>query len=318
MNKNLSMNPSPHTRRSFLGHAGALLGSIPLAETFADDTVPVIDTHVHFYDPTRPAGVPWPPKDSPLYRTTLPADYLKAAGGTRPDQVIIVEASEWVEDNQWLIDLAEGDPLIAGIVGRLSPGDLEFRKQLERFASQPIYRGIRAARNILTERGEETVVREDLKALAAAGLSLDVNGGAEALQAASLIATAIPELRIVVNHLGSPGSLEKGIDEAWRAGLAKVAEHPQVWCKFSAIVELARGDYGAAPLELDRYRPFLDIVWETFGAERLLYGSNWPVCERGAGLPEVRALAEEYLREKGDQALHQVMGGNSRLAYALR
>lgn len=311
------MIPSSSTRRSFLRQSATLLAATPLAGAFADEATPVIDTHVHFYDPTRPAGVPWPNKESPLYRKTLPADYLKAAGTSRPDKVIIVEASEWVEDNQWLLDLSKDDSLIAGIVGRLSPGDPEFRKQLERFASQPLYRGIRVARNIIAERGDDPAVREDLKALAAAGLSLDVNGGAETLLASARIAESLPELRIVVNHLGSPGSLEKGIDEAWRASLATVAKHPRVWCKFSAIVELSRGEYGTAPLELDPYRPFLDIVWETFGAERLLYGSNWPVCERGAGLQEVRALAETYLGERGAEATSRVMGGNARVAYAI-
>ena len=102
-----------------------------------------IDCHPHFYDPSRSEGVPWPGPKSPLYRTVLPK-HLRALPKPRAlTGTVVVEASGWVEDNQWLLDLAKDDPFIVGIVGNLRPGTEGFQKHLNRFAANPLYRGIR-------------------------------------------------------------------------------------------------------------------------------------------------------------------------------
>src|SRR5262245_11965295 len=90
------------------------------AGAFAADSahMPIVDTHTHFYDPLRPQGVPWPGKnDAALYRTVLPADYRKLGDPTGVTGTVIVESSPWVEDNQWILNLAEHDPFVLGLVG---------------------------------------------------------------------------------------------------------------------------------------------------------------------------------------------------------
>ena len=116
------------TRREVLVMPVAACGA---ALAVADDRPLVIDTHTHFYDPTRKEGVPWPGKaDKVLYRTVLPAEYKKLAAPHGVTGTVVVEASPRVEDNQWLLDLAEDEPLIVGIVGHLSPGQRDFAANL--------------------------------------------------------------------------------------------------------------------------------------------------------------------------------------------
>ncbi|HEY3790024.1 MAG TPA: amidohydrolase family protein, partial [Urbifossiella sp.] len=116
-----------------------------LAATAADSPQgAIIDTHTHFYDPTRPEGVPWPGQDDKLlFRKVLPDEFKKLAKPHGVTGTVVVEASPRVEDNQWLLDLAKDEPFLVGIVGRLLPGDEEFAKHLKRFAKNPLFRGIR-------------------------------------------------------------------------------------------------------------------------------------------------------------------------------
>ena len=108
------------------------------------DQIPVIDAHTHFYDPSRPEGIPWPSKgDALLYRTVLPAEFKQLTKPFGVTGTVIIEASSWVEDNQWLLNLAAADPFVAGIVGNLAPGEAGFDKLLDRFSKNPLYRGIR-------------------------------------------------------------------------------------------------------------------------------------------------------------------------------
>ena len=113
------------------------------------NAIPVIDTHTHFYDPTRAEGVPWPPNsDNLLYRRVLPKHY-RALRTVRPvTGTVVVEASPWVEDNQWVLALGTWDAFIVGFVGNLPVGTNAFAGHLKRFAANEIFRGIRVgARN---------------------------------------------------------------------------------------------------------------------------------------------------------------------------
>jgi predicted TIM-barrel fold metal-dependent hydrolase len=141
-------------RREFLwagatGLAGTLAGAKAFTQSARADESgkyqgPIIDTHTHFYDPTRPHGVPWPPQnDKVLYRRVLPADY-KALPKPQPvTGTVVVEASPWVEDNQWILDLAAKETFIVGFVGNLAVGAEDFRPNLARFSTNQLFRGIR-------------------------------------------------------------------------------------------------------------------------------------------------------------------------------
>lgn len=306
---------SPLSRRTFLQQVAA--ATVPLIASAAESRPRcIIDTHVHFYDPTRPGGVPWPQRESPIYRRTLPADYLAAVGKSGVTRgVVIVEASAWLEDNQWVLDLANREPLVMGVVGRLTPGEEGFDAHVKRFAAHPLYRGIRVAGASLAQKVEDTDFLAGLRMLAEAGLSLDVNGSAATHAAIAKVAARFSDLRIVLNHLGLPGDPTNGLPEAWRDGIRLLGAQRNVFCKASAFVEQMKGDYGRAPTDVAVYRGIVDALWEQFGAERLIYGSNWPVCERGAALPAVEALALACFAPKGADVMERVFWKNSQAAY---
>jgi L-fuconolactonase len=307
------------TRREALATLAGTAGlRLPLA--WADDKPRVIDTHTHFYDPTRKEGVPWPGKgDKVLYRTVLPAEYKKLAVPHGVTGTVVVEASPWVEDNQWLLDLANDEPFLIGIVGNLSPADKDFTKHLTRFAKNPRFRGIRVSEDALRTALKDRTQLDRLKAVSDSGLTLDVNGQAGTFPLSAELAGKFPKLRVVVNHMGNPTIDGKEPPEAWRKAVAAGGRAgDNVFCKMSALVEGSRKTGGKVPTDLAFYRPTLDELWKAFGADRLVFGSNWPVSDIYATFGTVYTLAAEYVKGKGGAAFAKVFGANAVKAYQLK
>ena len=298
------------TRRTFL--AQAALAAIPLR---AAEPARIVDTHTHFYDPTRPEGVPWPdPKDALLYRKVMPAEYRKLAEPHGVRGTVVVEASPWVEDNQWLLDLAAREPFILGIVGNLDPLAAGFAANLARFAKNPKFRGIRVSGKQLAERGTEVAYRDAIRRLAAADLSLDLNGPSDYLAQIPALCRAIPELRIIIDHVGSAGPATK-LTQQWRDGIRAAGESARVFCKISALPEQSGEPTGKAPTDTASYRPILDAVWEAFGTKRVIFGSNWPVSDNGTTFDNVMKIIRPYITEKGPVAEQRYFESNAKDAY---
>lgn len=283
-------------------------------------TTQIIDTHTHFFDPQRPQGVPWPSPDRPdLYRTTLPEHFLAAAARHGVTHTVVVEASPWLEDNQWILDLA-GDPqragraAIAGFVGNLSSDEVDFRRHLDRFCAHPLFRGIRLGREAVTGGGRAPLV-ETVRALAERELALDLLVGADELPAVVDLCDAVPEAHLVIDHVGHVRIDGAAPDPAWCAGMAALARAPHVYCKISGLVEHAAPK--PAPADVTFYEPTLDALWERFGAERLLYASNWPVCRAGAPYATVFAIAQAYVGRYGPDAAARVYRENAIACYRL-
>jgi L-fuconolactonase len=274
----------------------------------------VIDTHTHFYDPTRPEGVPWPPKDTPLYRRVLPADWRAVAEPHGIHETVVVEASPWVEDNQWILDLATDDRSIVGFVGNLDPRDAEFTKNLSRFAKNPLFRGVRWRSDLVPIDRDMNQLRTAARHLAELDLELDLNGPCETLPLAYRLAEAVPELRIVLNHLGASGD-PQAIHPEWRANVTQIAMCPNVFMKVSALVEQVHEAPGQSPTDTNYYKPVLDHLWDCFGEDRLIFGSNWPVSDRGAPYDVVYKIVSEFFTSKGREATEKYFWKNARNAY---
>jgi predicted TIM-barrel fold metal-dependent hydrolase len=310
-------------RRGFLRAAGhtlagaALAGCASAGRSPANNVaVPIIDTHTHFYDPSRPQGVPWPPSnDNLLYRRVLPKDYRALPVPRAVTGTVVVEASSWLEDNQWVLDLAANDPFIVGLVGNLPIGTKEFAGHLKRFAANKIFRGIRiGARKADELQGESAFIR-DLKLLAERDLSLDLLGGPEILPFAFRLAQIIPRLRIVIDHLAGVAVDGKAPPADWARQMKALATAPSIYFKISGLVEGTGKSNGSAPRDAAFYAPVLNAMREMFGPERLIYGSNWPVSERFAPLATVQGIVEDYFGAQGHRELNQVFGQSGKAAY---
>ncbi len=305
------------TRREFLLATAAV--AIGHATTSAaDPQQPMVDCHTHFYDPSRPEGVPWPSKnDDVLYRTILPKHFLEQAAPLGVTKTVIVEASAWVEDNAWLLDLAATNPSVLGIVGNLTPGQPDFAKHLKRFAANKRYRGIRINHGLLRMNLDKPEFLADITRLAESDLELDVNGGPDMPADIARLAEKLPSLRIVINHLGNVDVDGLAPPVAWREGMTAAAKNKNVFCKVSALVEHAkpRRSGEKVPADVEFYRPVLDAIWSIFGDERLIYGSNWPVSDHAASYRKLFAIVKDYVTARGPEATNKFFWRNAQAAY---
>jgi L-fuconolactonase len=309
--------PGAVSRRQFLG-ASAALAATALASAASMESAPapdIIDCHTHFYDPGRPQGVPWPGKsDTALYRPVYPRDYKGLAVPLGITGTVVIEASAWPADNDWILDLARSEPMIRGFVGHLTPGDPNFAADVSRLARNPSFRGIRVSGGDVAGLTASAKLR-DLAVLADHDLSLDVNGNVASLPAVAAVARAVPRLRIVIDHVANVAIDGKAPPADWLAGMQATAAQPRVYCKVSGLVEGSGRRDGKAPADVEFYRPVLDAVWERFGQERVIYGSNWPVSEVFAPLATVHRIVHEYFGTRGEAASRRYFASNSHVAY---
>jgi len=310
-----------NSRRAFLRSATAAAASLcggccSAPQPAKARPAKVIDTHVHFYDPSRPQGVPWPPKsDALLCRRTLPDDYRALPVPQRVDGVVVVEASPWVEDNRWILDLAAREPLILGLVGNLPIGTDAFSGHLKRFAANPLFRGVRIREGSLEAGLKDRAFLRDMREIADRGLCFDVHSPAAWVEQAVPLARAVPDLRLVVNHAANVPVTGGPPPETWRSLMLRLAEQPNIFMKVSGLVEGTRRTSGDAPADPACYAPVLEVLWQIFGPDRLIYGSNWPVSGRYAPLATVQRIALDYFTSKGQTALDKVFWLNARAAY---
>jgi len=313
------MNPNL-PRRQFLQRISVAAATVAAGATSAAELATyrgrIIDTHTHFYDPTRPQGVPWPPKDDRLlYRRVLPADYQSLPKPQPVSGTVVVEASVWVEDNQWILDLAKHEPFIVGFVGNLAPGTEQFPAHVKRFAQNRLFRGIRVDGNRLRDGLSAEGFLNDLQRISGQRLTLDVVGGPEMLPVVTRVAQRLPDLKIIIDHIAGARVDGAAPDAAWSEGMRRVAAHPNVYCKVSGLVEGTGHTDGKAPRSVEFYRPVLDVIWKAFGADRLVYGSNWPVSERFAPCGSIQQIVSDYFMSQGPRAAEAVFWSNSKSFY---
>lgn len=288
------------TRREFLATA-AIAGVAPVSP------IKAIDTHTHFYDPTRPQGVPWPPKsETLLYQPYLPAQFRALTEPLGVVGTVVVEASPWVEDNQWILDLAKDNDNIVGFIGNLKLGVPEFAAQLRRFSRNRLFRGLRIGERAIEQRAFES----DLQRLGDQRLTIDVIGGEALLPHAVRIARLVPKLRMVIDHM--PFAVWDNNIPAMRKALAEIAALPNVYAKVSNVVRRVEG---RVVDDLEYYRSGLDALWELFGPDRVIYGSNWPVSERVAPYAVVHNIVAEYCKGKDNAVTEKFFWKNSLAAY---
>jgi L-fuconolactonase len=272
----------------------------------------IIDTHIHLYDPNRPQGIPWPPKDNKLlYRPTMPSDFHAATRGLGVTGVVVVEASVWLEDNQWILDLARDNLIIKGFVGHLEPGD-SFQQNLGRFAKNRLFRGIRLSGRTIAAGLSRPDFLAGLQQLADHDLQLDAIGDHTIFADLVRLTDSAPQLRIVINHLPFDPAKDEDARRKADNALRELGRRPQVYAKVSGIL---RRTGGRVPLESSFYRDALDQLWATFGPSRVVYGSNWPVSNQFAPYPAVLKVAHDYFAGKGQDAADRYFWKNSLAAY---
>ena len=275
----------------------------------------IIDSHIHCYDATRPQGAPWPSADrQALYPRRMPEDFESLAGPHGVTAAVIVEASERLEDNDWILDLAARSPSVLGYLGNLDITDPAFSDNLRRLTANPLFRGIRF-RGEQSERADAATQLAAAEKLADLGLALDLIQELSDLETVAVLAESVPSLRIVVDHLGQAQVDGRAPDPAWCEGVAKVARHENTFCKVSNVVQSETSPRAATNWAF--YAPTLDVLWHAFGEDRLMYGSDWPNTDRCTDYAAVHEVASAFIATKGESAAPKFWWRNTKNAYGL-
>ena len=280
--------------------------------------IPIIDTHIHLYDTTRPQGLPWPPKDDEvLYRPVLTEHFDKVSDENGINATVIVEASKWIPDNQWVLDLVKHDPnRYIGLVGSLEIGSPDFQKHLTKLSKDERFVGVR-----MRERSggdsffENEAVWSDLQLLSDRNQTLDVLMFQYSLDDVDMISKRLPKLKILINHVAGADLEGKPADPKWIGAVQKVAKNRNVNCKISGLFQQSHRQ--PSPKNLSFYKPELDVLWEAFGEDRLIYGSNWPVTMRGGTYGEYLSVVKGFFEDKSRAARKKFFFKNALEFYGL-
>jgi L-fuconolactonase len=293
---------------------------LAVTSTMADaqslNDIPIIDTHIHLFDARRPQGVPYAGSDVWKAETggvALPATYRKMAEPLNIVGAIELEASPWVEDNLWVLEQMETDPLYVGTVGDLEPEKPDFAELFDRFRKNPMFLGIRCGniwgRDVAKQVPDPRFI-DGLKRVADAGLVMDTaNPTVELMQAMLKISDKVPTLRIVLDHLPSfdPSPAEQ---KAYEAVLREIHGRPLINAKLSEIDHKGNPGRGLAA-----HKDRLDLLMETFGEDRVVFGTDWPNSWGTATPAEIVAIARAYFATRTRAAAEKYFWKNSLAIY---
>ena len=298
-------------RRTFLGAAVAtgIGGAAPHA-------IPIIDCHIHLFDQTRPQGAPYSGGGQNT-EPALPARYRKLAEPLGIVGAIEVEASPWIEDNLWVLEVEERDPMMIGTIGNLQPDKPEFKEYLDRYHKNKLFLGIRYGNlwgyNLVDQVSNPKFI-EGLRLMQEADLALDTaNLRPDLLEAVVKVTDQVPGLRIILDHLpGLMYRLDASNKAPAEATLRELAKRPKVYVKVSEVMRLIDGK---ASTDQTLYKPTLDYLFETFGEDRLIFGSDWPNGAAVNHLSEILQIVQTYFATKGKEASEKYFWKNSLAAY---
>lgn len=273
-----------------------------------------LDSHQHFWKYDA-AHYPWIPQGSPLHRDWLPTDLAALQKPLGLDGSIAVQARQTLEESRWLLELADQSPVIKGVVGWVDLRSERVEEQLAQFAPNPKFVGVRHV--VQDEPDDNFMLRPEflrgIGKLKAFDLKYDILIYPKQLPAATALVKQFPEQPFVLDHIAKP-HIGNGLISPWREQIRELAQAPNVMCKISGMVTEANW----ARWKPADFKPYLDVVCEAFGEDRLMFGSDWPVCLLAANYAQVHELARAYVAQYSNAAQDKIMGGNARNFYGVK
>ncbi|MGC4006707.1 MAG: amidohydrolase family protein [Pirellulales bacterium] len=276
-----------------------------------------IDAHHHLWKREQPAPFDYGwlarPGNERIDRDFLPEDlgpHLQACG---LDGAICVQTQHHLGENRWALNLAQQHDWMLGVVGWVDLTSTDCESQLLEFKDQSKFVGIR---HVVQDEPDDFLLRPDvlrgLRVLENHDVPFDLLVYARQLKHAAPLAQTLPKLRIVLNHLGKP-RIRDGAFDGWLKDFRVIANCPNVVCKLSGLITEA--DHSR--WEIDDLRRYVDAALDCFGPERLLFGSDWPVCELAGEYERVYTAATELTAALSDAERAAIFGINATRVYGL-
>ena len=267
-----------------------------------------IDAHQHFwrYNPDEYGWI----DDSMarLRRDFLPEDLKRETEAAGFDGAIAVQTRQTLEETRWLLELAASSLHVLGVVGWVDLRSPNVRSQLAEFAKNTKLLGVRHI--VQSESDDHFLLRTELlhgiAALEEFGLTYDILIYPRHLPVAAEFVKRFPRQRFVLDHVAKP-LIKSGSLQPWQSGIRDLAQNTNVFCKLSGLITEADWKNWKS----SDFEPYLDVALESFGRDRLMIGSDWPVCTVAASYSEVMGVVVEYLGKYPNDVREAILGGNA-------
>jgi L-fuconolactonase len=274
-----------------------------------------IDAHQHFWAYNANDYGWMGPGMELLKKNHLPDNLQPLLEKTGIDGTVAVQARQIIKETRWLLELAGQYPFIKGVVGWVDLCGPHLDEQLTLFKAQPKFRGVRHV--IHDEPDDAFMLRNNfirgIGMLAEFDLTYDLLLFPKHLPAACELVSKFPAQPFVVDHIAKP-LIKDGVREPWATDLRRLAENPHVYCKVSGMVTEA--DWHAwQPAD---FQPYLDSVFEAFGPERIMLGSDWPVCTVAGSYADIVSIIVDYIQQFSADEQAGILGGNAIKFYGLK
>jgi L-fuconolactonase len=277
----------------------------------------IIDAHQHFWQLDKPFQYGWlhTPEHAAICRSYLPSDLKTHLNACGINKSVFVQTQHDVAENRWVLELAEQNDFIAGVVGWVDLASEECESQLAEFKDHPKFVGIRHV--VQDEPNEDFIVQPQilrgLKVLQKHKVPYDLLFYIQHLKHAATLGAELPELPMVIDHLAKP-KIRDQITTGWIDDLKAAAKFPNIFCKLSGMVTEANWETWK-PADL---KPYVEAVLEAFGPDRCMYGSDWPVCELAGSYEQVYNALVEVLGPISDSERTAIFGGTAQKFYGLK
>lgn len=269
-----------------------------------------LDSHQHFWRYSA-TDYPWMKPEWPIRRDFLPTDLAPLLAKAGLDGSIAVQARQDLAENDFLLGLAERSPLVKGVVGWVDLRSDHVDDQLRAFAAHSKAVGVRHV--VQDEPDDDFMLRPEfvrgIRRLKQFDLTYDILIYPKQLPAAIRLAEMFPDQPFVLDHLAKP-IIRDGVISPWREHIRELARFPNVCCKVSGMVTEAKW----IGWRTDDFRPYLDIAFESFGVDRLMFGSDWPVALLAGTYAQVHGLVQSYVAPQHHAAF---FGGNAARFYGI-
>ena len=274
-----------------------------------------IDAHQHFWL-YNSAEYGWIDESmAAIRRDFVPEDLAGELSANEFNGSVAVQARQTLEETRWLLELAAASPRILGVIGWVGLRSPAVHSQLKPFARNPKLVGVRHI--VQAETDDRFLLRPDflcgISLLEEFDLAYDILIYTRHLPVAAEFVEKFPRQRFVLDHMAKP-PIKAGEIDVWEKGIRQLAAFPNVFCKVSGLVTEADWHHWMP----EQIRPYLDVVFDAFGSERLMIGSDWPVCLVAGQYSRVMNVVNDYVRSNCPGALEAILGGNAQRFWQLK
>ncbi len=272
-----------------------------------------IDSHQHFWD-YHPVKHSWIDNSMDVLRRDFMPDELQdVLMEKNMTGCVAVQAEQSEAETSFLLNLAVNHTFIKGVVGWVDLCELKVAARLAHFAADSAFKGVR---HILQSEPDDFMLGKafcnGIAQLEQFNLSYDILVFPNQLKNTVKLVERFPEQRFVLDHLAKP-YIKDGKISAWKTDIEILAKHKNVHCKISGMVTEA----DVLNWDENDFKPYMDVVFEAFGTNRLMFGSDWPVCLLAGNYSRVLSITENYIKQFTDEEQSMIMGKNAADFYAL-